>query len=127
MFNLEPVKGPYFIETDIDGDANGDKEVIEVHICNPVYQKSDLKKSSLVFIRNTETADDELKRESRLTTGSNQFNSVAIQYNDQNEVSGLSLVAGFPSETTNFCKKDTKTPWTVSFDIKCDNTQTKDL
>ncbi len=41
LFDLEPIKGPYFMELDIDGDVNGDKEELEVHFCNPVYQNED--------------------------------------------------------------------------------------
>lgn len=37
LFDLQPIRGPYFIEVDIDGDENATKEELEVHFCNPVY------------------------------------------------------------------------------------------
>jgi len=57
LFNLDPIRGPYYVELELDNDANGVKEKLEVHFCNPVLQNESNKKKSLVFLRNTETAD----------------------------------------------------------------------
>jgi hypothetical protein len=75
LFNLRPIRGPYYVELDIDNDENGSKEKLEVHFCNPVLQNESIKKRSLIYLRNTETADPQLKRAARLTSGKNSFSS----------------------------------------------------
>ena len=39
LFNLTSIRGPYYVVLDFDNDANGIKENLEVHFCNPVRQK----------------------------------------------------------------------------------------
>jgi hypothetical protein len=106
-------------------DGNGSTETLEVHFCNPVYQNNeDGKKKSLVFLRDTVTADEKLKRSARLTSGDLTFASSDIQYNDDGEITGIKL---FPSPTSDVstsavCKENT--PYTVSMLVKCDNAKT---
>ena len=57
LFNLTSIRGPYYVELDLENDVNGSKEKLEVHICNPVRQNSSVESRSLVYLRNTETAD----------------------------------------------------------------------
>ena len=40
LFNLNPIRGPYYIELNLDNDGENakGKEVLEVHFCNPVIQ-----------------------------------------------------------------------------------------
>ena len=57
LFNLTSIRGPYYIERDLDNDVNGGKEKLEVHFCNPIEQNDSNKNRSLVYLRNTETAD----------------------------------------------------------------------
>jgi hypothetical protein len=38
LFNLTSIRGPYYVELDLDNDVNGSKEKLEVHFCNPVLQ-----------------------------------------------------------------------------------------
>lgn len=78
LFNLQPIRGPYYVELDLDNDANGVKEKLEVHLCNPVMQNPSIKKSSLVFLRKTDTDDVLLKRAARLTSGDTSFSSKNI-------------------------------------------------
>jgi hypothetical protein len=75
LFNLTSIRGPYYVEVDLDNDVNGSKEKLEVHFCNPVLQDESINERSLVFLRNTETADPQLKRAARLTSGDNSFSS----------------------------------------------------
>ena len=58
LFNLSSIRGPYYIEKDLDNDVNGGKEKLEVHFCNPIPQNDSNKNRSLVYLRNTETAAD---------------------------------------------------------------------
>jgi hypothetical protein len=37
-FNLQPIRGPYYVELDLYNDVNAGKETLEVHFCNPVLQ-----------------------------------------------------------------------------------------
>jgi uncharacterized protein (UPF0216 family) len=61
LFNLHPIRGPYYVELDLQNDSTKVKEKLEVHFCNPVLQnESDEKKRSLVYLRNTETTDSQL-------------------------------------------------------------------
>ena len=53
LFNLQAIRGPYYVELDIDNDDNGSKEKLEVHFCNPVLQNETIKKRSLIYLRNT--------------------------------------------------------------------------
>ena len=126
LFDLQPIRGPYYAEIDLDGDANGNKEKVEVHFCNPVLQntKDASKKRSLVFVRNTETGDDEVKREARITSGDNSFSDISINYNADDAITGLTLVAQPTSDTHKLALCKENTPWTVSFNIKCDSTAT---
>jgi hypothetical protein len=78
LFNLQPIRGPYYVELDLDNDSNGVKEKLEVHFCNPVLQYSSVNKRSLVFVRKTDTDDVLLKRAVRLTSGDNSFSSKNI-------------------------------------------------
>jgi hypothetical protein len=93
LFNLQPIRGPYYVELDLDNDANAVKEKLEVHFCNPVLQNDTIKKRSLVFLRNTETADNKLKRAARLTSGDNSFSSKNVLRNGNGDISGISLFA----------------------------------
>ena len=81
------------MELDLDSDPNGVKEKLEVHFCNPVLQKKSDKKRSLVYLRNTETADDQLKRAARLTSGDNSFSSKNVLRNGDGDIYGIKLVA----------------------------------
>ena len=36
LFNLTSIRGPYYVEFDLDNDAYAVKEKFEVHFCNPV-------------------------------------------------------------------------------------------
>ena len=38
LFNLHPVRGPYYVELDLVIDSTKVKEKLEVHFCNPVLQ-----------------------------------------------------------------------------------------
>jgi hypothetical protein len=38
LFNLNPIRGPYYIELHLDNDAHSDKDKLEIHFCNPVLQ-----------------------------------------------------------------------------------------
>jgi hypothetical protein len=38
LFNLTPIKGPYYVELELDNDVQTVKEKLEVHFCNPVQQ-----------------------------------------------------------------------------------------
>jgi hypothetical protein len=38
LFNLHPIRGPYYMELDLQNDSNSVKEKLEVHFCNPVLQ-----------------------------------------------------------------------------------------
>lgn len=119
LFDLQPIRGPYYVEMDLDGDANAVKEKLEVHFCNPVQQNKAITKRSLVYLRNTETAEDELKRAARLTSGDNSFSSKNVLRNDNGDISGISLVAQASSDDSKnaFCKGTTR--WTVSFNVMC--------
>lgn len=75
LFNLTSVRGPYYVELDQENDANGVQENLEVHFCNPVKQNDSNNNRSLVYLRNIETADNQLKRAARLTSGDNSFSS----------------------------------------------------
>ena len=58
LFNLTPIRGPYYIELHLDNDVQSAKEKLEVHFCNPVLQNEFAQnQKSLVFLRNTETTD----------------------------------------------------------------------
>ena len=57
LFNLTSIRGPYYIERDLDDDVNGSKEKLEVHFCNPIQQNDSNKNRSLVYLLKTETAD----------------------------------------------------------------------
>jgi hypothetical protein len=73
LFNLTSIRGPYYVEVDLDNDVNGSKEKLEVHFCNPVLQDESMKEKSLIFLRNTKTVW--LKRAARLTSGDYSFSS----------------------------------------------------
>jgi hypothetical protein len=124
LFNLQPIRGPYYVELDLDNDANADKEKLEVHFCNPVLQNDTIKKRSLVFLRDTETADNKLKRAARLTSGDNSFSSKNVLRNDNGDISGISLFAQESSDDSKsaFCKGTTR--WSVSFNVLCSATET---
>lgn len=81
----------------------------------------------MVIARNTDTNDDQFKRASRLTSGDNSFESKSILRNADDDVSGLSLEVATPKDNVNvtLCKENQ--PWTVTFNIMCDATQTKAL
>lgn len=129
FFNLDPLKGPFIVDyLDLDGDANGNKETLEVHFCNPVYQTKKKEKASLLFVRNINTPrDSDEARQVRLTSGQNGYKSVEILYDANNEISGLSLVAKDTSDESKLAKCKDNTPWTVKFNIMCDKEQTKEL
>lgn len=93
LFNLQPIRGPYYVELDIVNDANADKEKLEVHFCNPVLQNDTIKKRSLVYIRTFETNDDKLKRAARLTSGDNSFSSKNVLRDVNGDITGISLIA----------------------------------
>ena len=38
LFNLQPIRGPYYVELDLDNDDKDVKEKLEVHFCYPVLQ-----------------------------------------------------------------------------------------
>jgi hypothetical protein len=38
LFNLHPVRGPYYVELDLVIDSTKVKEKLEVHFCNPLLQ-----------------------------------------------------------------------------------------
>jgi hypothetical protein len=38
LFNLQPIRGPYYVELDLVIDSTNIKEKLEVHFCNPVLQ-----------------------------------------------------------------------------------------
>jgi hypothetical protein len=38
LFNLNPIRGPYYVELHLDNDGHNVKEVLKVHFCNPVQQ-----------------------------------------------------------------------------------------
>jgi hypothetical protein len=78
---------------DLGNDANADQEILEVHFCNPVLQNNSTKKRSLVYLRDTETGDIQLKRAARLTSGDNSFSSKNVLRNDNGDILGISLVA----------------------------------
>jgi hypothetical protein len=119
LFNLTSIRGPYYVELDLDNDANGSKEKLEVHICNPVRQNNSIESRSLVYLRNTETDDPQLKRAVRLTSGDNSFSSKNLLINRTGDTYGISLVAQESSDDSKsaFCKEHTR--WTVSFNIMC--------
>ena len=127
LFNLTALRGPYFVEMDIDEDFNRTKETLEVRFCNPVLQKDATMRKSLVFRRKTDTADDELKRAARLTSGDSSFSSKTVLRNDNGDITGINLVAQESSdqEKIAFCKDNTR--WTVSFNVMCSPTETKAL
>lgn len=74
------------MELDLDNDANGVKEKLEVHFCNPVLQSDNIRVRSLVYLRNTETADNLYKRAARLTSGDNSFSSKNVLRNDNGDI-----------------------------------------
>jgi hypothetical protein len=84
-------------------------------------------KKSLVFLRKTDTADDQLKRAARLTSGDSSFGSKTVLRNDNGDITGINLVAQESSdqEKSAFCKDNTR--WTVSFNVMCSPTETKAL
>ena len=112
---------------DLDNDANAVKEILEVHFCNPVLQNNATSKRSLVYLRNTETADPELKRAARLTSGDNSFSSKNVLRNDNGDILGISLVAQDSSDDSSsaFCKGTTR--WSVSFNVMCNASETRAL
>jgi hypothetical protein len=112
---------------DLDKDVNGNKETLEVRFCNPILQKDASMKKSLVFLRKTDTADDQLKRAARLTSGDSSFGSKTVLRNDNGDITGINLVAQESSdpEKIAFCKDNTR--WTVSFNVMCSPTETKAL
>jgi hypothetical protein len=77
----------------IDYDRNNVRERLEVHFCNPVQQSESNKNKSLVYLRNTETADDQLKRAARFTSGDNSFTSKNVLRNVNGDISGIELIA----------------------------------
>ena len=94
LFDLQPIRGPYYVELNLDSDPNDVKEKLEVHFCNPVLQnKSPEKKRSLVYLRNTDTADDQFKRAARLTSGDNSFSSKNVLRNGNGDITGINLIA----------------------------------
>jgi hypothetical protein len=46
-----------------------------------------------VFLRNTKTFDEQLKRAARLTSGLNSFSSKNVLRSKNGDISGISLVA----------------------------------
>ena len=58
LFDLTSIRGPYYVELDLDNDVNGSKEKLEVYFCNPVQQNLKYNDRSLVYLRNTKTADN---------------------------------------------------------------------
>ena len=127
LFDLQPIRGPYYAELDLDNDANAVKEILEVHFCNPVLQNNVTSKRSLVYLRNTETADPQLKRAARLTSGDNSFSSKNVLRNDNGDILGISLVAQDSSDDSSsaFCKGTTR--WSVSFNVMCNASETRAL
>ena len=53
LFNLTSIRGPYYIETDLENDVNGSKEKLEVHFCNPIQQNDSNNNRSLVYLLKT--------------------------------------------------------------------------
>ena len=127
LFNLTEIRGPYQVNFDLDKKgANNDTETLEVRFCNPVLQNNAAdKKKSLVFLRKTNAADDNLKRAARLTSGDISFSSKTVLRNDNGDITGITLVAQESSDKSGFCKDNT--PWTVSFNVMCNATETKAL
>jgi hypothetical protein len=125
LFNLTSIRGPHYIELDLDNDINASKEKLEVHFCNPVRQNNSIESRSLVYLRNTETADPQLKRAARLTSGDNSFSSKNLLTNATDDISGISLVAQKSSDyslRSALCKG--KTQWTISFNVMCNESET---
>lgn len=61
LFNLYPIRGPYYIELDLLNDSTHIKEKLEVHFCGHVLQnESNERKRSLVYLRNTDTTESQL-------------------------------------------------------------------
>jgi hypothetical protein len=120
VFDLEKIRGPYVFDIDIDDD--GSKDLLEVHFCGPVYQKSDLAKKSLVYIRDTVTAVEDEKRKYRLTSGELSFTSSEISYKDD-KISGVKLIPKLSSDESlgALCKQK---PWIVTMNIMCDDSKT---
>lgn len=112
------------MELDLDNDANAAKEKLEVHFCNPVMQNDTIKKRSLVYLINTETYDDKLKRGVRLTSGDNSFSSKNVLRDDNGDISGITLYAQDSSDESKsaFCKGTTR--WSVSFNVMCNASET---
>jgi hypothetical protein len=123
LFDLQPIRGPYYVQSDLSGDTS--LETLEVHFCNPVSQ-SDVKdaKASLIFTRELSTADDNLKRKDRITSGSMSFESKTIQKDANGVVTGIKLAVKQPGELTEGAKCNGKA-WSVSFNIMCDKSETK--
>lgn len=124
LFNLLPVRGPYYAELDLDNDAKGVKEKLEVYFCNPVKQNEAISKRSLVYLRNTTTANNQTKRAARLTSGDNSFSSKNVLRNGNGDITGISLIAQDSSDDSKsaFCKGTTR--WSVSFNVMCNASET---
>lgn len=92
-----------------------------------MQQKEYFDSRSLVFLRNTETNDRQLKRAARLTSGDISFKSKNVIMNENGYVAGIILVAKESSDNSKsaFCKENTR--WTVSFNIMCDPSETGPL
>jgi hypothetical protein len=78
----------------------------------------------LVYLRNTETADNQLKRAARLSSGDNSFRSKNVLKNDKGDISGINLIAQDSSDDSKsaFCKGTTR--WSISFNVMCSETET---
>jgi hypothetical protein len=124
LFNLTAIRGPYYVKLNLDNDANGDKETLEVHFCNPVRQNGLSVKKSLVYLRNTSTPNYQLMRAARLTSGESSFSSTNVLRNDNSDICGINLVAqdSVDYSKSAFCKDNTR--WTVSFNVLCSATET---
>jgi hypothetical protein len=94
LFNLNPIRGPYYVEFDIDKDDHTVIRNLEVRFCNPVVQdESGRNKRSLVYLRNNATTNEQLMRAARLTSGENSYSSKNVFRTSNDDVFGIILVA----------------------------------
>jgi len=81
----------------------------------------------LVFLRKTDTADDQLKRAARLTSGDSSFSSKTVLRNENGDITGINLVAQESSDKSKSALCKDNTHWTVSFNVMCNSSETKAL
>lgn len=99
LFNLIPIRGPYYVEFDIDKDDHTVIRNLEVRFCNPVVQdESGRNQRSLVYLRNNVTTDEQLMRAARLTSGENSYSSNNVFKSYNGDVFGIILVAELSSD-----------------------------